>query len=33
MWIALQARAAWYKTPQVLVRYATKPGLAKRLWD
>ena len=30
---ALQACAAWHKTPQVVVRYATKPGLAKRLSD
>jgi len=30
---ALQAFAAWHKTPQVIVRYATKPGLAKRLSD
>ena len=28
---ALQACAAWHKTPQVVVQYATKPGLAKRL--
>jgi hypothetical protein len=28
---ALRACAAWHKTPQVVVRYATKPGLAKRL--
>jgi len=27
----LQAYAAWHKTPQVVVRYAAKPGLAKRL--
>ncbi len=30
---ALQACAAWHKTPQVIVRYASKPGLAKRLSD
>jgi uncharacterized protein YcaQ len=30
---ALQACAAWHKTPQVIVRKATKPGLAKRLSD
>ena len=30
---ALQACAAWHKTPQVVVRYATEPGLAKRLSD
>ncbi len=30
---ALQACAAWHKTPQVVVRYATEPGLAKRLTD
>jgi uncharacterized protein YcaQ len=30
---ALQACAAWHKTPQVIVRYAAKPGLAKRLSD
>jgi uncharacterized protein len=30
---ALQACAAWHKTPQVVVRYATKPGIAKRLSD
>jgi hypothetical protein len=30
---ALQACAAWHRTPQVVVRYATKPGLAKRLSD
>ena len=30
---ALQACAAWHKTPQVVVRYAEKPGLAKRLSD
>ena len=30
---ALRACAAWHKTPQVVVRYATKPGLAKRLSD
>src|SRR5688572_5564802 len=28
---ALHACAAWHKTPQVVVRYATKPGLAERL--
>jgi hypothetical protein len=28
----LQAHTAWHKTPQV-VRYATKPGLAKWLSD
>jgi uncharacterized protein len=28
---ALQACAAWHKTPQVIVRYASKPGLAERL--
>ena len=28
---ALQACAAWHKTPQVIVRYATVPGLAERL--
>ena len=28
---ALQACAAWHKTPQVIVRDASKPGLAKRL--
>jgi hypothetical protein len=30
---ALQACAAWHKTPQVIVRYAAKPGLAERLSD
>jgi hypothetical protein len=30
---ALQACAAWHKTPQVIVRYAPKRGLAKRLSD
>jgi len=30
---ALRALAAWHKTPQVVVRYAAKPGLAKRLSD
>jgi len=30
---ALRACAAWHKTPQVVVKYATKPGLAKRLSD
>jgi uncharacterized protein YcaQ len=30
---ALQACAAWHKTPQVVVRYAAKPGLAERLSD
>jgi uncharacterized protein len=30
---ALQACAAWHKTPQVIVRSTTKPGLAKRLSD
>src|SRR5688572_5366410 len=30
---ALQACAAWHKTPQVVVQYAAKPGLAKRLSD
>ena len=30
---ALQACAAWHKTPQVVVRYAAKRGLAKRLSD
>ena len=30
---ALQACAAWHKTPQIVVRYAAKPGLAKRLSD
>ena len=30
---ALRACAAWHKTPQVVVRYATQPGLAKRLSD
>jgi uncharacterized protein len=30
---ALQACAAWHKTPQVVVRYATKRGLARRLSD
>ena len=30
---ALQACAVWHKTPQVIVRYATQPGLAKRLSD
>jgi uncharacterized protein YcaQ len=28
---ALQACAAWHETPQVIVRNASKPGLAKRL--
>ena len=28
---ALQALAIWHKTPQVVVRYATEPGLAERL--
>jgi uncharacterized protein YcaQ len=30
---ALQACAAWHKAPQVVVRDASKPGLAKRLSD
>jgi len=30
---ALRACATWHKTPQVVVRYATKPGLAERLSD
>jgi len=30
---ALQACAAWHKTPQVVVRYAAESGLAKRLSD
>ena len=30
---ALQACATWHKTPHVVVRYATKPGLAERLSD
>jgi hypothetical protein len=30
---ALRACAAWHKTPQVVVRYAAKRGLAKRLSD
>jgi uncharacterized protein YcaQ len=30
---ALQACAAWHKTPQVVVRYATEPGLEERLSD
>ncbi len=30
---ALQACAAWHKTPQVVVRHAAKPGLARRLSD
>ena len=30
---ALQACAAWHKTPQVVVRYATQPGLAEHLSD
>jgi uncharacterized protein YcaQ len=30
---ALQACAAWHETPQVVVRYATEPGLAKVLSD
>ncbi|MDQ3003826.1 MAG: winged helix DNA-binding domain-containing protein [Chloroflexota bacterium] len=30
---ALQACAAWHKTPHVVVRYATEPGLAERLSD
>jgi uncharacterized protein len=30
---ALQACAAWHKTPQVIVRDASKPGLAKQLSD
>jgi uncharacterized protein YcaQ len=30
---ALQACAAWHKTPQVVVRDAARPGLAKRLSD
>jgi hypothetical protein len=30
---ALQACAAWHKTPQVIVRYASEPGLAERLSD
>lgn len=29
----LQACAVWHKTPQVIVREATEPGLAKRLSD
>jgi uncharacterized protein len=27
----LQACAAWHKTPQIIVRQATEPGLAKHL--
>ncbi|HSL28709.1 MAG TPA: crosslink repair DNA glycosylase YcaQ family protein [Anaerolineales bacterium] len=30
---ALRACAAWHKTPQVVVRHASKPGLARRLSD
>ena len=30
---ALQACAAWHKTPQIIVRDATEPGLAQRLSD
>lgn len=30
---ALQACAAWHKTPQVIVREASEPGLAQRLSD
>ena len=30
---ALGACAAWHKTPQVVVRHATEPGLAERLSD
>jgi hypothetical protein len=30
---ALQACAAWHRTPQVVVRYAMEPGLAKQLSD
>ena len=30
---ALRACAVWHKTPQVVVHYAAKPGLAKRLSD
>ena len=30
---ALKACAAWHRTPQVVVRDATEPGLAKRLSD
>ena len=30
---ALQACAAWHKTPQVVVRYTNEPGLAERLSD
>ena len=30
---ALRACATWHKTPQVVVRYATEPGLAERLSD
>ena len=30
---ALRACAAWQKTPQFVVRYATEPDLAKRLSD
>jgi uncharacterized protein YcaQ len=30
---ALRALAAWHKTPQVVVRNASKPGLARRLSD
>lgn len=29
----LKACAAWHETPQVIVRYATEPGLAERLSD
>ncbi len=29
----LKACAAWHQTPQVIVRYATEPGLAERLSD
>jgi uncharacterized protein YcaQ len=30
---ALKDCAVWHKTPQVIVRYATEPGLAERLSD
>ena len=30
---ALRACAAWHQTPQVVVRQAARPGLAKRLSD
>jgi hypothetical protein len=29
--MSLEAFAAWHKTPQIVMKYAAKPGLAKLL--